>query len=53
MGAFLICVAMRHVYARPGALLGPDGALNVYSDDVYLVSDPFNVSIALTTSHEI
>jgi hypothetical protein len=38
---------MRPVYERLNAILGPDGALFAYSDDVYLVSDSTNMSIAL------
>jgi len=53
LGAFLFCLATRHVYARQGALLGPDGALYAYFDDVYLVSDPVNMSLALIATLEI
>jgi hypothetical protein len=41
------------VYARFGALLGPDGALYAYSDDAYLVFDLVNMSIALATAPAI
>ncbi len=44
---------MRQVYARLGALLGPDGALYTYSDDVYLLSDPVSMSIALADAPAI
>ena len=44
---------MRRVYARLGALLGPDGALYAYSNNVYLVSDPVIMPIALTPAHAI
>jgi hypothetical protein len=48
LGALLFFLAMRPVYARLGALLGPDGVICAYSGDVYLVSDPaVNMSIAL------
>ena len=50
IGAFLFCLAMRPVYARLGALLGPDGALYAYSDDVYLLSDPVSMFIALAAA---
>jgi hypothetical protein len=41
---------MRLVYERLGALLGPNSALYAYSDDVYLVTDPDNISAALTAA---
>jgi len=47
LGAFFFCLVMSPVYASLGALLGIDGALYAYSDDVYLVSDPVNMPIAL------
>ncbi len=53
MDAFFFCLIMRPVYARLGALLGPNGALYAYSDDVYLVSDPVNMSSALIAAHAI
>ena len=34
--------------ARLGELLGADGALYAYSDDVYLVSNTATMSVALT-----
>jgi hypothetical protein len=53
LGAFLFCLVMKPVYARLGALLGPDGALYAYSDHVYLVSNPINMSIALVATLDI
>jgi hypothetical protein len=47
-GVFFVCLVIRPVYARLGALLGPDGALYAYSYDDYLVSDPVNMSNALS-----
>ena len=47
MGAFFFCLVMSPVYAKLSALICPDGALYAYSDDVYLVSDPVNMSISL------
>jgi hypothetical protein len=44
---------MKLVYDKLGALLGPDGALHAYSDDVYLVSDPANMFIALAIAPTI
>ena len=44
---------MRQVYARLGALLGPDGALYTYSDDVYLLSDPVSMSIVMVDAPTI
>jgi hypothetical protein len=41
---------MRPVYARLVALLGPGGALYAYSDDIYLLPDPTNMSIALAVA---
>ena len=52
-GALLCCLAMRQVYARLGALLGPDGALYTYSDDVYLLSDPVSMSIVMVDAPTI
>jgi len=49
-GAFLFCLAMYHVYARLQALLGPDGALYAYFDDVYLISDPIIMAWALAAA---
>jgi hypothetical protein len=53
MGAFFFCLVMRPVYAWLGALLGPDGVLYAYSDDVYLVSDPANMSNDLAAAPAI
>ena len=51
LGAFLLClIVMRPVYARLAALLGPDGAMY---DDVYLVSNPDNMSAALVAAPSI
>jgi hypothetical protein len=44
---------MRPVYARLAALLGLDGTLYAYSDDVYLVSDPDNMSAAFVAAPSI
>ena len=41
------------VYSRLGALLGPDGALYAYSDDVYMLADPGNMAVALSTAPAI
>jgi hypothetical protein len=41
---------MYFVYAKLQVLLGPNGALYEYSDDVYLVSDPVSRAKALTAS---
>ena len=49
MGAFFFCLAMYPFYARLGALLGPDGALYAYPDDVYLLSDLASMATTLTT----
>ena len=48
LGAFLFCLAMQPVYSRLGALLGPDGALYAYFDDVYLIAQPANMAVALS-----
>ncbi len=53
LGAFFFCLVMRPVYERLGALLGLDIALYAYSDDVYLVADPDNMSAALATAPSI
>jgi hypothetical protein len=50
LGAFLFCLAMRPVYARLATLLGLDGELYAFSDDVYLLSDPNNMSMALAAA---
>jgi hypothetical protein len=49
----MFCLVTRPVNERLGKLLGPAGTLYAYSDDVYLVSDPANVSIALATAPAI
>jgi hypothetical protein len=36
-------------YARLGVLLGPDGALYAYSDDIYLLSDQARMSATMAT----
>jgi hypothetical protein len=41
---------MRPIYERLGALLGLDGALYAYSDNIYLVADPGNMSAALAAA---
>ncbi len=51
--AFLFCLAMQPVYSRLGALLGPDGALYAYYDDVYLIADPANMAVALSVAPTI
>jgi hypothetical protein len=53
LDAFFFCLVICPVYARLGALLGPDGAMYAYSDDVYLVFDPVNMSIALVVAPTI
>jgi hypothetical protein len=50
LGAFLFCLAMQPVYSRLGALLGPEGALYAYSDDVYLLAAPVNMAVALSSA---
>ena len=50
LGAFLFCLAMQPVYSRLGALLSPDGALYAYSDDVYLIANPANMAVALSSA---
>ena len=44
---------MQPVYTRLGALLGPDGAIYAYSDDVYLVADPTSMAVALSAAPAI
>jgi hypothetical protein len=53
LGAFLFCLAMQLVYTRLGALLGLDGAIYAYSDDVYLVADPTSMAVALSAAPAI
>jgi len=53
LGAFLFCLDMQPVYTRLGALLGPEGALYAYSDDVYLIADPANMAVALSAAPTI
>jgi len=53
LGAFLFCFDMRPVYTRLGALLGPEGDLYAYSDDVYLVDDLASMAVALLASPTI
>ena len=53
LGAFLFCIAMYPVYVKLGALLGPDGAVYAYSDDVYLVIDPVHMATALAAAPSI
>jgi hypothetical protein len=50
---FFFCLAMYPVYARLQVLLGHDGALYAYSDDVYLISDPIGMAKALATAPTI
>jgi hypothetical protein len=50
LGAFLFCLAIAPVYARLGSLLGPEGALYAYSDDVYLLADPGHMAVALAAA---
>jgi hypothetical protein len=47
LGAFLFCLAMKHVYSRLGELLGANGTLYSYSEDVYLVSDAVSMANTL------
>ncbi len=44
---------MQPLYARIGALLGPEGALYVYSDDVYLLVDPACMAVAMSAAPTI
>ena len=53
LGAFHFCLAMYPVYARLGALLGLNGSLYAYSDDVYLLSDPARMVAAMATARVI
>ena len=50
LGAFLFCLVIYTIYDRLQALLGSDGALYAYSDDVYLISDPVRMAKALSTA---
>jgi hypothetical protein len=50
LGAFLFCLAMKLVYSRLGELLGANGVLYSYSDDVYLVSDPISMAHTLSAA---
>ena len=38
------------LFAARSALLGPEGALYVYSDDVYLLADPVNMAVAFSAA---
>jgi len=53
MGAFFFCLAICPVYARLQALLGPEGALYAYSDDVYSLYDVVGMTRALATAPAI
>ena len=53
LGAFLLCLAMNHVYDRVGALMGPDGVIYAYSDEVNLLSDPARMRTTLATTPAI
>jgi hypothetical protein len=48
LGAFQFCLAIQPFYSRLGALLGPEGALYAYSDNVYLLAGPVNMAVALS-----
>ena len=50
LGAFFIYLVTRPVYERLGAILGPDGTLHAYSDDVYILSDTDNMAAALAAA---
>jgi hypothetical protein len=53
LGEFLFCLAMQPIYSKLGALLGPNGALYAYSDDVYLLANPINMFVALIAAPSI
>ena len=40
LGTFLFCLAMKPIYDRLRALLGPSGLLLTYSDDIYCAALP-------------
>ena len=48
LGTFLFCLAMKPVYDRLRALLGPAGLLLAYSDDIYCAADPVLAAVALS-----
>ena len=53
METFFFYLVMRLVYVSLAALLGPDGALYAYYEDVNLVSDPNYMSAALAAAPSI
>ena len=50
LGTFLFCLAMKPVYDRLRILLGPDGLLLAYSDDIYCAADSVMASSAISAA---
>ena len=48
MGTTILCVTLRRVFYALLALLGPDGSLFSYADDVYMRGVPHLVEVALS-----
>ena len=53
LSSFFFCLTMEPVYKRLTDTLGPQGALNSYSDDAYLLGKLAHMVAALTTSQTI
>jgi hypothetical protein len=53
MGTNLMCITMRKVYDALLVIMGPEGFLYNYVDDVYMGGTPRNVALALASASEL
>ena len=53
MGTNLLCITVRPVYDALLVILGPEGFLFSYVDDVYMGGAPRNVALALAAVSEL
>ena len=53
MGTSLLCITVRPVYDALLVILGPEGFLFSYVDDVYMGEAPLNVALALAAASEL
>ena len=49
----ILCIIVRHVYDALLVILGPEGFLLSYADDVYMGGLPINVALALDAASGI
>ena len=53
LGMSILCITVRHVYDALLVILGPEGFLFSYADDVYIGRGPWNVALALDAASSL